>query len=514
MNCELFLSNGTKLALESNKSRIQLVHYLPRTYRYLIECTSASTAAKQTSEVEVIVEDSFSLASLQMSCLTCSGKYLSDLNVTFQHFYIFPVRYILAVRNIDLFSHTNTLDRNLHFNNSLTNVDFSLPVAHQAALGPGIHASSITLYNNISTARSFLSVTLNQALSDLSIICERYIGIFPNYFTINLSLKSGAPAEVSVTLYRGNTSVTDVVTSCSNASHCSDFATEVQSPKSLGVYWIYAIATNGISSVNGTSGPVECVPKVYDVYLKVNNAFVGREVTVEAFVRGDFGEFFMNLFVDGKRFANSFKITSFNNTHNARLPFDGRKYTHVEQALTFLKSGYRNLIISVNNTKQVFNFSTRSHVRSQQSCFQGINIRGGSTTTVFGPLDVGKYIILSTNTTISCLEETKVSYKWRLFKIKSLSSTPKTKNEITLKASHSELVFQRSDLEPGIYLIFVTVFEKGFSSAYPPLLEEEEFAIFKVGRKTLNMYIKGGKRREIGECLCSQYKRLHTYNNW
>ena len=505
------MTNGTILALASNKTRIQFVHDFPGIYIHLIDCTLASIATKPTSKVEVIVEDSFSLTSLQMSCLTCSGKYLSDLNVTFQHLYIILVRYILAVGDVELFSHTNTLDKNLHFNRSLTNVGFSLPVAHQAALGPGIHASSITLYNNVSATRSVLSVTLNQVLSDLSIICEKYIGIFPNYFTINLSLKSGAPAEVSVTLYRGNTSVTEVTTSCSNASHCTYFATDVLSPKTLGVYWIHAIATNGINSVNATSGPVEYVPKVYDVYLKVKNAFVGREVMVETFVRGDVGEFFMDLFVNGKRFANSFKITNFNHTHNARLPFDGRKYTRVEQALTFLKSGYRNLIISVNNTKQVFNFSTRSHVRSQQSCFQGINIRGGSSTSVFGPLEVGKYIILSTNTTISCLEGTKVSYKWRLFKIKSLSSTPTTKNEITLKATHSELVFQRNELEPGIYLIFVTVLEERFSGAYPPILEEEEFAIFKVGRKTLNMYIKGGKRREIGECSCSPYKRLHTY---
>jgi len=174
---------------------------------------------------------------------------------------------------------------------------------------------------------------------------------------------------------------------------------------------------------------------------------------------------------------------------------------------------FSDVDISINNTKQVFNFTTRIHVRNQQSCFQGINIRGGSSTTTTDPVEVQNYIILSANATIICWEKTQFFYNWRLFKVESPSEIPKPENEIALKTSfgRSEIVFKGKDLRPGIYLIFVTVSQTGTTSSAPDT-EKEDFAIFKIVQKRLEIFIWGGKRREIGEilfrCFCCVIPRV------
>ena len=163
---------------------------------------------------------------------------------------------------------------------------------------------------------------------------------------------------------------------------------------------------------------------------------------------------------------------------------------------------FSDVDISINNTKQVFNFTTRIHVRNQQSCFQGINIRGGSSTTTTDPVEVQNYIILSANATIICWEKTQFFYNWRLFKVESPSDIPKPENKIALKTSfgRSEIVLKGKDLRPGIYLIFVTVSQTGITSS-APVTEKEDFASFKIVQKRLEIFICGGKRREIGENL-------------
>jgi len=83
---------------------------------------------------------------------------------------------------------------------------------------------------------------------------------------------------------------------------------------------------------------------------------------------------------------------------------------------------------------------------------------------------------------------------------------PKSDKEITLKIaySQSEIVFKQNKLQPGIYLVFVTLVESGTSSS-AAVTETEDFAIFKFVQRRLETFIRGGKRREIGnirlECV-------------
>jgi len=500
MNCIISLENGTKITAISNESQVMVINELPQLNKHRCFCKPASRQRGLSIQLSLIVEDRFSQIDLGMSCSVCSGKYQKDFNVTFVHQNVVPVEYILTIGSLQLSNYERILDEPSLLNKSSKEKKFLLSVSDQVGLGPGIHKSALTLYNNISSARILFNVYLNQELIDFNVGCNSYIGSYPSYFSTSLSLRSGAPAQISVTLKSANNVVASVNTSCDNATNCKSFQVEIMSPHKVGLYWIAAKARNDINSVNAKCGPVESLPQVYNVYAKANEAYVGENSVIDTFVHGDVGKYSLNIFVDGKQFNKSFEITGFNNEHNTRLPFDGRSYKHIKQTITFLKGGYRNLIISINNTKQIFNFTTRIHVRNQQSCFQGINIRGGSSTTTTDPLEIGDYVILSANTTISCLENTQFLYNWRLFKVESPSELPKSDKEIPLKTtySQSEIVFKQSELQPGIYLVFITFLQSGTGSS-APVTETEDFAIFKIVYKPLQTFIRGGKRREIGD---------------
>jgi len=502
MNCIITLNNGTNMTATSNETLVKETIVLPGVAYFECVCKPGLTIQTLSNDLNVAVEDSFSQLDLRMSCIVCSGKYQNGFNVTFVHRYVFPAEYILTIGSLQVWNSEKDLDKSLYSNNLSKHTQFLLSVSDQTGLGPGIHDAVLTLYNNISSTRFLFSVQLNQRLSNFNMGCNRYIGLFPSYFSVNLSLKSGAPAKVSVLLNATNKVVVSMNASCSSITICKSFQVEIQSPHKVGLYWIIAIASNDINSVTARCGPVESLPQVYNVYAKANEAYVGENSVIEMFIRGDIGKYSLNLFVNGKRFNKSFEITGFNNNHSTRLPFDGRSYKYIEQTVTFLMSGYRNLIISINNTQQTFNFTTRIHVRNQQSCFQGINIRGGSSTTTTDPVEVQNYIILSANATIICWEKTQFFYNWRLFKVESPSEIPKPENEIALKTSFggSEIVFKGKDLRPGIYLIFVTVSQTGTTSS-APVTEKEDFAIFKIVQKRLEIFICGGKRKEIGENL-------------
>jgi len=499
MNCIIKLHNGTEMTATSNESLVMVTIALPGVADFQCACEVGSKTL--SNDLTVAVEDSFSQFGLRMSCIVCSGEYKNDFNVTFVHQYIFPAEYILTIGSLQLSNYDKVLDKSLYSNTS-KHTKFLLSVSDQTGLGPGLHKAVLTLFNNISSARFLFNVHLNQRLSNLNIGCNSYIGLFPSYFSVNLSLKSGAPAQVSVLLNAIDKVVVSMNASCSNITNCKSFQVEIQSPLKVGLYWIIAIASNDINSVTSRCGPVESLPQVYNVYAIAKEAYVGGNSVIDMFVHGDIGKYSLNLYVDGQRFNKSFEMTGFNYNHSTRLPFDGRSYKHIEQTVTFLMSGYRNLIISINNTKQVFNFTTRIHVRNQQSCFQEINIRGGSSTTTTDPVEVQNYIILSANATIICWEKTQFFYNWRLFKVESPSDIPKPENKIALKTSfgRSEIVLKGKDLRPGIYLIFVTVSQTGTTSS-APVTEKEDFAIFKIVQKRLEIFIWGGKRREIGENL-------------
>ena len=509
MNCFIQPYNGTKFPVASNESQLMVVNALPGLNVQNCFCEPSRQSTLST-RLNVIVEDNLSQFDPQMNCTVCSGRYQTDFNVTFVHQYVFPVEYILTIESLQLTNYEKVLDEGLHLNKSLKVTKLLLSVSDQTELSPGIHRTTLILYNNISAARFLFNIVLNQQLTSLNIGCKKYIGLFPSYFSSSLSLESGAPAQIFATLSSVNNVVASVNTSCGDVTNCKSFQVEIQSPREVELYWIKAVANNDINSVNAQCGPVESLPQVYSVYATTKEAYVKQISVIDMFVHGDVGYFTMNVFADGQRFNKSFEVTGFNNQHSTRLPFDGRSYKYVEQTITFLRSGYRNLIISINNTKQIFNFTTIVHVRNKKSCFQRINIRGGSSTSTTDPLEVENYVILSANATIPCLENTQFLYKWRLFKVESPSELPKPDKEITLKTTYSEteMVFKQRELQPGIYLVFVTLLESGTSSSEnDPVTETEDFVVFKFVQKRLETFIRGGKRREIGdiriECVMS-----------
>jgi len=111
-----------------------------------------------------------------------------------------PVEYILTINNLEMSDYEKALNKSLHLHKSTKETKFLLSVSHQVGLRPGIHRSIPVLCNNISATRFLFNIYLNQRLTNVSVGCKSYIGLFPSYFSTRLSLKSEAPVQLSLTL--------------------------------------------------------------------------------------------------------------------------------------------------------------------------------------------------------------------------------------------------------------------------------------------------------------------------
>jgi len=516
LDCTVALQNASNFKLTNNETRLPISHNLPQSHKHSVECIAKESPSLRLKDLIVVVaEDRFFDRDLNTKCIICSGTFGISFKATFQHQYVYPASYSLEIQDFIFHEQSQRFENASYAARSYINVEFLLEEQTQLVLGVGIHSCRLFIFNNISIQTFQSSISLNKPLTSLDISSAVHIGLHPNNFDVYVRIPNGAPAKISILLKTtDNRTVTSVQAVCDNIISCAELLVKMPSPKVTGLYYLYGNAGNTISSSNTAWGPIACLPQVYDVYTTIRDPYAGRKTNVAIFVRADAGNFSLVLEVESTRHVMPLKISAKSKNHRVRLPFEGSTHSLVMKSIAFGRSGFHHLSVSISNGEQWFNYTMEIHVRAKETCFQDLTLRGGSATTTNEPLNVGRYLILSADASVACLDKNDFDITWGVYKVASVLSAPKSDDEVKIKANlnQAEIVISGDELQQGLYIAVVTISEESLATK-TVILKDDAFAFFRIVKKSFSCLIAGGSKREIGKHITMQSSKKINSNN-
>jgi len=232
-------------------------------YTITIDCVSQPSSDILRWSRTLVIEELFTNEILDVKCIICKGRYsqTNDFQMAFRHNNAKPIHYQLSIGRLSFSMSKVTAP------GSFTQVDFYLTTNDQKKLSAGVHDFILVAYNYISTSVLEQHLYISLGLKNLSIECDLYIGMKPNSFIVEVSLGAGAPANVTVWFKRSNQTLARVVRFCKKENECKNFSMSIESPGSIGSYYLEALAENSLNNVTVDPITVHCLPQIYDLYV-------------------------------------------------------------------------------------------------------------------------------------------------------------------------------------------------------------------------------------------------------
>ncbi|XP_078487562.1 polycystin family receptor for egg jelly-like [Ciona intestinalis] len=453
----------------------------------------------------VNVESYLNMDNLKITSRSQPVRFLTDTTLLFQYIYHYPIQHCFVLKTSQSCDRTKTFSQIKYENKGLIEVQFQLTTDIQSSIGPGIHPVTLFMQNNISDVKYISTVWINQQVKGVKVTCDPFVGIHPNYFTINITLREGCPANITIEIkkYPNNELVSQIKTLCSNPDECKLVQVKTSLNKAEEKYRVTVFANNQISNDSAVSQVFETVPQIYDVYMTSDGPLYANVPTnLMIYVRGDIGGFEMTLKFEEHSKHVPFKIDSIKHVHSngESLPFDSTFYKLIKEKIIFTSTGDQRIDANIRNSKQVFNFSSNFIVQRQPTCLEGVKIRDGNLNrAIVEPLKLARELILSGDVTLSCVEDSNIKFKWKSFKVDSSSQLPRPENEMKLKGNiyNNEIVIRSNDLLPGLYVIMLEVSTNDVTDK-DVTSEARDFSLIEVPTRKLEVLIKGGNKRQLG----------------
>ena len=468
----------------------------PGSHRFIASCYFFHWNDAVHTDGIIKVETLFNLEDLEVSFEPRGFPYFNDSVITFVHRFASPVNYSFAI-GPHIFKKRQTRVRN-HLR---CFVEFILENKTKRSVGPGLLPFSLTLSNSLSSAVYRNNLSLNQDFKGVKITTERYVGVKPSYFFVNITLEEGAPVFISLRLRRfhGIAIETQITSYC--PSKCDRIITKTQVEK--GLYIIDASVYNDFYGASLFWGPFEALPQVYDVYLtSLTSVQVAQMMTVLVFIQSDLGRFVLELIHDYIKYEIPFVSEAMNYGHkvNMSLPFNPLLFRVVEKQLLFSKPGINRIKISVKNDEQTFTFpDAEVFVKPTLSCLKEVQITGIPASSDYA-INVTSKLVLRANIITRCLERNKVVFEWKVFRVESHLKVPNLNSRPSLIGRMQEFVLDPNHIIPGNYVVIITVTTKKPKTYLLTNMMKKYLLVLIEGRK-MNVFIEGGEIKEIGESL-------------
>ncbi|XP_076825024.1 uncharacterized protein LOC143470651 [Clavelina lepadiformis] len=454
--------------------------------------------------LDLYVESALSAGKLEMFHKQWSSTYPSPDEFVFYHKYYFPVSYTFMVDDVIISQNQTqaTFNKTEFLSNGTEEVKFELNSKTQKLVGPGIHNVTLLLQNNVSSVTYVTPITFEEEIKSFNIMTKQYVGLRPNYFVISATVSQGAPNDLSVEIKSTRTNLPVWKTSKFCQRDCLLMAIEatVSQP---GIYEVVATAKNNNSSLT-SSRSFEALPQIYDVYItsrRCNFSDYYRDVYV--FVRGDLGDFVMNLTIEESSQIVNLKISKSEYEHKdlPNLPFDVKPYKLVKQRSLFFDAGSKPVTVVIANTKQSFRFVGSVPMSFMYSCLHSVRIRDGKVGGGLDePLKFVEEFVLNADLIFNCVRNAFfLDYKWRVYRVTSKIDIPKTGDEVQLQTNsvQPELVVKPDALLPGLYVINIAVNLTSYHT-FSVITKVNGYALVEIPTRKLNFIIKGGNVVQAG----------------
>ncbi|XP_076824368.1 polycystin family receptor for egg jelly-like isoform X1 [Clavelina lepadiformis] len=474
---------------------------------YLVGARCGIIGSKEdfkTQFLDLYVESALSAEKLKMFHKQWSNTYPNPDEFVFYHKYYFPVSYTFMVDDVIISPHQTqeTFNKTKFLSNGTEKVKFELNSKAQKLVGPGIHNVTLLLQNNVSSVTYATPITFDEEIKSFNIMTKQYVGLRPNFFVISATVSQGAPVDLSVEIKSTRTNLPVWKTSKFCPSDCLLMAIEatVSQP---GIYKVVATAKNNNSSLT-SSRSFEALPQIYDVYItsrRLDFSDYYRDVYV--FVRGDLGDFVMNLTIEDSSQIVNLAISKSEYEHKdlPNLPFDAKPYKLVKQRSLFFEAGSKPVTVVIANTKQSFRFVGSVPMSFTYSCLHSVRIRDGKVGGGLDePLKFVEEFVLNADLIFNCVRNAFfLDYKWRVYRVTSKIDIPKTGDEVQLQANsvQPELVVTPDALLPGLYVINIAVNLTSYHT-FSVITKVNGYALIEIPTRKLNFIIKGGNVVEAG----------------
>ncbi|XP_076825013.1 uncharacterized protein LOC143470644 [Clavelina lepadiformis] len=505
LNCRiLFGSSG-----ETNLSTTTLTAERSFDYpgNYLVGATCSIIGTKKnfnTQFINLYVESALSAAKLKIFHKQWSSTYPSPDEFVFYHKYYFPVSYTFMVDDVIISTHQTqaTFNKTKFLSNGTEKVKFELNSKTQKLVGPGIHKVTLLLQNNVSSVTYATPITFDEEIKSFNIMTKQYVGLRSNYFVISATVSQGAPVHLSVEIKSTRTNLPVWKTSkfCQRDCHLMAMEATVSQP---GIYEVVATAKNNNSS-SKLSRSFEAIPQIYDLYITSRRCdFDDYYRDVYVFVRGDLGDFVMNLTIEDSSQIVSLNISKSEYEHKdlPNLPFDVKPYKLVKQRSLFFEAGSKPVTVVIANTKQSFRFVGSVPMSFTSSCLHSVRIRDGKVGGGLDePLKFVEEFVLNADLIFNCVRNAFfLDYKWRVYRVTSKIDIPKTGDEVQLQTNsvQPELVVKPDALLPGLYVINIAVNLTSYHT-FSVITKVNGYALIEIPTRKLNFIIKGGNVVQAG----------------
>ena len=441
------------------------------------------------------VEAQMRLDNLDFEFEPHSFPYAVPSVITFHHSFASPVKYCLTIGGKSVTKANQSWE-----NGSRASVIFYFNEAFQKSLGPGKFSFILTLSNLISRTQFAGNISFDQPIKDFNVTTQNYVGIAPNYFVINLTLTEGAPVRIQLTIRKHPSA--EIVSKISKYCYVICRRMNIRARVERGFYTIDASAYNNHHGVHLLWGPFEALPQVYDAYVtSLGSVMVDQVSTLCVFIRSDLGSFDLILHHEGKTHVTEAYYFATRYRHNdvVNVPFDPSRFVIVKVDIYFSRPGLNNIEFYLKNEKQKFSFdSAHVFVRTSLSCLQVVKIVGrkmkGKVLKIFSKTS------LQAQVTDNCYEQNQMIFDWNIFLMETLEQAPRKMAERYKKFSNQkrEFVIDPTVMSLGYYAVQVTVMMQ--KPGKRKIVDyRTDFLLINVVKPNLEIKIKGGETKEIGE---------------
>ncbi|XP_078481695.1 polycystin family receptor for egg jelly-like [Ciona intestinalis] len=507
-----FICNQKMIFLANTTETVSCMYETPGKVSYLGQCETPFQGLEIKTAGELYLENELLRKRLQLELkenYQLNERMTSSNSLTITHIYLFPIFYLATLGNssVELSVVSTTFDLLKYSSQSKTAVSFHLQPQDVALIGPGQHNFHLALQNNVSFITYTFPIYINEKLGLLNVtsIGGRYVGMYPHFFPVQLTLTKGAPANITLSIQDiRNTSnaVKNVSITCISPISCQRTIVNLMPPKYTKEFIIVATAENALSFSEGVSEVIETVPKVYDVYFDSKRVFPGMSSILLLYVKGDVGNYNLNLFINETLKINTELVVKATSDYDVSdfptdVPINIHQYTKFTFELTFEAYGVFKSLAMIYNENESYNFTGNLLFQQKPSCLAKTKIRTLSKDVIIPVPQRG--LTLSVDVDFNCFDSSSLEFQWSAFREDKDFETPKLQNQVQfLKSSTgSEIEITTNELPPGLYIVIV-VATASTAANHQITAEQKDYVRIEVPTRKMEVVIAGGSIREFG----------------